>query len=288
MGSYDLARFGSVLRDGYGIIGDHHDLHPPHTLQALWEGIYGPLLSPGKGLFLYAPILLLAILGLPRLDRIAPGAAWLVVGIGGVAVLAHANTLVVWLGGWAWGPRFLVPIIPLLMLPLGALLDGAGRAVQTSAWGLGLLGALIQAPGVLLDAGVYITHLRDTVAAGCIWRAEDLYKWHPRYSPIIGQWARLLDPATYQAQSAYLHSTQGMAAITPVGVGQDNSFVPLPRTWWTLLADQGVAHVPLAAAALIIVAAAAVTLALAVRAAGSNPGLVPRPSRDAARVVVRF
>ena len=115
------------MRTGYGIVGDHHDLNPPHTLQGLWEGIYGPILSPGKGLLLYAPILILALVGWRRFGREAPGGLLLVAGLCAVAVLVHANTLIVWLGGWAWGPRFVIPIIGIALLPLGVLLeDGKG------------------------------------------------------------------------------------------------------------------------------------------------------------------
>ena len=223
---YDVARFGSPFTTGYGIVGDVHDLHPPHSLQGLWEGIYGPLLSPGKGLVLYAPILLLWPWATVRFRRSAGGAAWLVAGILAVAVLTHANTLIVWLGGWAWGPRFVVPAIPVLIVPLGALLNGAGDGLRRLAWLLGILGAVIQVPAVLLDKNAYISY----VATGrCIWAAEDLYKWHPSYSPLIGQWGRLFDPSTYAKPSI---------PATAYNIA-NGIFVPAPHPWWSLLANQG-------------------------------------------------
>ncbi|HVC83476.1 MAG TPA: hypothetical protein VNL35_23555, partial [Chloroflexota bacterium] len=89
---YNLARFGGILSTGYGIVGDHHDLHPPRTLQGLWEGVYGLLFSPGKGLFLYAPILFAAAWSWPRFRRSWPAGAWLCLALVAAAVLGHANT----------------------------------------------------------------------------------------------------------------------------------------------------------------------------------------------------
>ncbi len=251
--AYNAARFGSPLNFGYGIIGDVHDTRPPHSLQALWEGIYGPLLSPGKGVFLYAPILLLAPLGFARFFKRERRATLLLSAICAICVLAHANTLIVWLGGWAWGPRFLVPILPLAILPLGWVLEGAGRMLRLCAGLLGGLGVLIQVPAVLLDKGEYITHLRDQQPNGCIWTAEDLYKWHPQYSPLIGQWQRLLDPNTYGGRDPI--------PLTPSNFA--NGFiVPKPHPWWALLAHQGVSTPVLALICAGLVAACLLLLAM--------------------------
>jgi hypothetical protein len=230
-GLYNLARFGSVLTTGYGLAGDLHDLHPPRTLQGLWEGVYGPLFSPGKGLAWYAPVLLLAVWALVRFGRRDRLGACLIAGLAGIAVLAHADTLIVWLGGWAWGPRFLVPVLPLLILPLGCLLEGAGARVRRLAWALGMLGALLQIPAILLDKGAYIGYLARQ--QGCVWKAENLYKWNPGYSPLIGQWQRLFDGATYAART---RPGQGATAFSIA----NGMFVPEPQAWWSLLASQGV------------------------------------------------
>ncbi|HVA88508.1 MAG TPA: hypothetical protein VNL71_01565 [Chloroflexota bacterium] len=249
---YNLARFGGIMSTGYGIVGDYHDLHPPRTLQGFWEGIYGPVLSPGKGVLLYAPILFAAAWAWPRFRRRQWSAAgWLCLALSVAAVLGHANTLIVWLGGWAWGPRFVVPILPLAILPLGAWLAEGSRIAWRLTWALGALGLLIQIPALLLDYSVYIAHLRDTVPGRCIWQAEDLYKWRPQYSPLIGQWERLFDSATYQG-------VPRPSAQTIAG----GAFTPSPHPWWSLLADQGVSHgwVALAAGALGLAAFGALIL----------------------------
>ncbi|HEY8286430.1 MAG TPA: hypothetical protein VIJ28_18740, partial [Chloroflexota bacterium] len=253
---YNLARFGGILATGYGIVGDHHDLHPPRTLQGLWEGVYGPLFSPGKGLFWYAPILFAAAWSWPRFHREWPVGAWLCLALVAAAVLGHANTLIVWLGGWAWGPRFVIPILPLAILPLGAWLSEGNRMAWRLAWLLGAVGLIIQIPALLLDYSVYISYLHQSGPGACIWRAEDLYKWHPQYSPLIGQWQRLLDPATYQGA---IHPTARLIA--------SGGFTPRPHPWWSLLADQGVSHGWLAAGSGALILIACGTLILIVREA---------------------
>jgi hypothetical protein len=127
------------------------------------------------------------------------------------------------------------------------------------AWLLGAVGLIIQIPALLLDYSVYISYLHQSGPGACIWRAEDLYKWRPQYSPLIGQWQRLLDPATYQG------AIQPTARLIAGG-----GFTPRPHPWWSLLADQGVAHGWLALAAGVLVVAALGILVLVTRAAGRD------------------
>jgi hypothetical protein len=283
---YNQARFGNPLSTGYGIAGDYHDLHPPHTLQGLWEGIYGPLFSPGKGLFLYAPILLLLPWGIVRLIRTGRAhLAVVILAVAAIGVLTHANTLIVWLGGWAWGPRFLIPLIPLLLIPVGAAIDQASVWLRRAAIALGLLGVVIQIPGVLLDPGVYISYLRDSLPSHCIWQAEDLYKWHPGYSPLIGQWERLLDPATYSTQRLNLHiQLAGVRAqlanphLTQQQLIAAGRIVPSPLAWWQLLSLQGVAWTALVPPLAILLTLSGVTLVAALRCAAPAPSVSWSPT----------
>src|SRR5262249_51270959 len=52
LGLYDQARFASPLETGYsgGDVFAVRDTHPVRSLSSLAEGLYGLLLSPGKGL----------------------------------------------------------------------------------------------------------------------------------------------------------------------------------------------------------------------------------------------
>lgn len=89
--------------------------HEPGFITPLFVGLYGLLLSPGKSLFVFSPIALVACAGFPAFarahGRAALGATLLVL----IPFLAYAKWYN-WAGGTCWGPRFLLPIVPLLML----------------------------------------------------------------------------------------------------------------------------------------------------------------------------
>ena len=71
---------------------------------------YGLLFSPGKSVFLYSPVLLLAVAGWPAFyRRHAPLASALVALWLLLLVSLRAS---VWTGGLTWGPRFLLPLLP--------------------------------------------------------------------------------------------------------------------------------------------------------------------------------
>ncbi len=74
------------------------------------------LISPGWGLLIYAPVLIISLWGIPTLTRSHPEVAFIAIGGAFFYVLA-STTNPFWWGYWSYGPRQLVPLIPLLMLP---------------------------------------------------------------------------------------------------------------------------------------------------------------------------
>jgi hypothetical protein len=79
--------------------------------------IYGVTFSPYRGVFFFAPILLVALFGFAawwRAERTTCAAALIVI----VAFFAFNVTFNGWEGGFGIGGRYLVPIIPLLMMAL--------------------------------------------------------------------------------------------------------------------------------------------------------------------------
>lgn len=76
-------------------------------------GVYGLLLSPGRGLLWYVPLVSLALAVVPwawRRSALVTGLC-LVLLADRVILYAMWNE---WQAGWAWGPRFLVPAMPCL------------------------------------------------------------------------------------------------------------------------------------------------------------------------------
>jgi hypothetical protein len=98
----------------------------------LLEGLGGLLFSPGKSVFLYAPVLLLVPVGLWLMFR-RGGSAGRLVGwvIGAEAVVGFGFNAMwwAWTGNFAWGPRLIVPVLPLMVWALAFL--GSGRSASS-------------------------------------------------------------------------------------------------------------------------------------------------------------
>lgn len=99
---------------GYGLIASGYR-HGLVSLDRLF-GAAGLLVSPNRGLFVYTPVALLGVAGLCR--QIRPGGPRdPLLASFGIAALAHlllVGTYNEWWGGWSFGPRYLVDILPLL------------------------------------------------------------------------------------------------------------------------------------------------------------------------------
>jgi 4-amino-4-deoxy-L-arabinose transferase-like glycosyltransferase len=178
---------GSLLDSGYRIPGGvfSGDLLP---------GLYGFLLSTGKGMFLYSPPLVLGLLGLRTSLSRRREETWLLLSIIAVTLLFNAKFRH-WHADYCWGPRHTTAITPLILLLALPWLPEAlqrGRArLRRAALGL-LLGAglLVQLLGAAFYWDYYIRILiavkDQTGAAG--WFQEQLGHGHyiPQFSPLRG------------------------------------------------------------------------------------------------------
>jgi hypothetical protein len=141
---YNQVRFGNPWDTGYLRDGTT-------TFGPLWVGLLGFVASPGRSLFLFAPVTLLglpALAGMWRRDR----ATAVLLG-GNIAVLTvfYASQLY-WDADRSYGPRYLVAILPFLCLPLAAWFDLPRSATTRRVLvGVVAISVLAQAPGVLVD-----------------------------------------------------------------------------------------------------------------------------------------
>ncbi len=108
---YNSLIFGSPLSTGYGS-------NPGSTLTTpIVQGAFGLLLSPGKGLLWYAFPLVLTFFGwLPFARKHRPKSAFII--ILSLAILALFSLYSFWPGDGSWGPRYLTPALPFLLLPI--------------------------------------------------------------------------------------------------------------------------------------------------------------------------
>lgn len=114
VGFYNWVRFASPFETGYG------GREVGAVQQGNWrEALPGLLISPGKGLLLFSPIVILGLLSFVPFTRRAPRLAALVAALA-VEHVAFYSRVPQWDGGTCWGPRYLDFIVPLLVLPLAA------------------------------------------------------------------------------------------------------------------------------------------------------------------------
>lgn len=131
----DYIRYGSFLATGKSIEQQQLTNDPMWTslpdLPANYPlinephvGILGPLFSPAKSIFLYDPLLLpCLILGIVLWKKLSPFMQWyLVTGVLNLSLhLVAYSRFVFWHGDWAWGARYHVTSVHLLLIPLLAL-----------------------------------------------------------------------------------------------------------------------------------------------------------------------
>ena len=182
-------------------------------------GFSGLITSWGKGLLWYNPILFVTLLGVPWFVRRHGWGALIFVVIPILYVLLYSKKQV-WYGGNAWGPRYLVPILPFLIVmgaPLLTWLTERGRPFVFKL-GLGavlLVSVSVQVMGTSKDFGAYLDIFSQQVAGrlpenGAVYGGLDYQPWSsiqpegdfaavlyaPQFSPLLAHaWLLRADAA---------------------------------------------------------------------------------------------
>ena len=173
---YNQQRFGAPLDFGYlaDIQSDFHALNLP-------RGIVGQLVSPGRGLVFYAPPVLLGCWGWRVLRQRDTRLAWLLLAAA-VWQLVFYSLRGTWWANWCWGPRYLVPVVPLLCVLAGCAPWAEQTRLKEFGTVLLLLGLVNAWAGLVVYNGLY----QDW----CYKLPDGLSKllWSPAYSPLVGHW----------------------------------------------------------------------------------------------------
>ena len=182
-----------------------------NNINSAGAGISGFLFSPGKGFFWHSPVLILALFS-PflarnghRLDVIWP--LFMFVAFVLVYALVRGD---IWFGGTNWGPRYLVPVTPFLMLAVVPTLENCMSALRSNRlwYTLGLLslvGFLVQVGAVWVNPLDYYAVLDDTGIPGAAWTVA---LWSVLFSPIVGHW-RMMIEGTVPDFAWVQHSLEG-------------------------------------------------------------------------------
>ncbi|MEE2674773.1 MAG: hypothetical protein VX466_13310 [Myxococcota bacterium] len=118
-------KFGDPFATGY--------TEAPHLLGIFGgnflEGLSGFLFGPQQSVLTHFPLLLLSLLGAISFARRFPfelGLAWAVF----LLYLLSLSSYVYWDGSWSYGPRYLLPVLPLVSLPFIDVVDGCSRNLR--------------------------------------------------------------------------------------------------------------------------------------------------------------
>ncbi|MBZ5554130.1 MAG: hypothetical protein LAO21_15545 [Acidobacteriia bacterium] len=147
LAALNVHRFGSIFEFGYG--GETKRFTTP-----LLTGLFGLLLSPSKGLIFYAPLSILVLWALWKFRKTFYREVFLFVTVFAVIVVTNSMWWS-WEGGISWGPRLLMPMIPLLAV-------SAAMVIESSHWTLPVfislagVGAAINLLGVLVNFLVWV------------------------------------------------------------------------------------------------------------------------------------
>jgi hypothetical protein len=112
-------KFGSPFESGYDQWGQDGK---PLLSGNLLAGLDAQLMDIQGSIFLHFPTLIFALFGYYHFSKNHPADVALFV-TGGLLLLLINSKLLVPLGTWCYGPRYMLPILPLLSLPFVAVLE---------------------------------------------------------------------------------------------------------------------------------------------------------------------
>jgi len=204
----------------------------------IYEGIFGLLFSTGKGLVFYAPISVVAILGLRKVLQTAPYRNSVVIGLI-LIQLAVYGKFEMWSGENAYGPRYLIPVLPLvciLVIPLAHIgkqwLVGMWLAAITGFIFSGLMGKLMyfnavywnQQPGLLQDMDATALTAKQQYLA---------WNFQPRSSPLVLQ----LRAFPEFVANTFSRLSGGLGKLDQIPISYDDRIHWYARTinldfWW--------------------------------------------------------
>ncbi len=153
---FNYARFGSIFAD-------------PRLAQETFStpllyGLYGQLLSPGRSLFLYSPLVLLTFFGWRAWWRGHRPELLFILAVSALYVLLYAQWCN-WSANWCYGNRYLLKIVPLLLLPVGSIIGRGRNAANLAFLLLFLLGLGLQVMAVAVEFNDPLNEMLGVIAA---------------------------------------------------------------------------------------------------------------------------
>lgn len=206
LGAFDAVRFGSIWETGRNVAPEGFGYG---VLQAPWRGLWGLLLSPGKGLLLFCPVVLLGLGGWRPLA--ARSAAMRLTAVVQAAALVARWLFIAtrsdWHGGFCLGPRYLLMVVPFLLWPAVAWLDDLveGRRWRAFAGALVFLWACTLQQLYFVQGEIFsylhLVSLRGAVEGHDVFVDDEIFL-AARHSPLVGLLERFRGPFLLKSWSA--------------------------------------------------------------------------------------
>lgn len=242
VGSYNALRTGSVFSDGHSAA----DTLPSGGLAQFGLSLLAHLVSPGRGFVIFSPILAAAVIGVPVLWRRSRAEVAAILAITALTVCYHAS-VPRRLHDYAWGPRMLEPLAPLLTVVAVAGMaavwprPGARRALQ----GLLAVSVGVQLLAVAMSFAPWMDHVW---AQSSDWRVQTFAL---RYAPLWGQ-VQLLSRMTLAPMDRAAEQVAG-GFLSEAFKAELRS---TPDFWWAYAYRLGIPG-PLILSAMVLLAAGA-------------------------------
>ncbi|MBI2834819.1 MAG: polysaccharide biosynthesis C-terminal domain-containing protein [Acidobacteria bacterium] len=173
--AYNHARFGHPFDTGY-LRDDSSRLGG-----SVLAGLSGLLLSPHASLFVYTPIAIIGVVALIDMFKRDRATAALFAATTVACLLLYAS-LSEWAGGRSYGPRYLVPLLPYVCLPLASWLTRDARPFRKRlVTAAAVISIAVQIPAVIVDfSKVRVEYARQIgpaafAASSSTWSASGLW-----------------------------------------------------------------------------------------------------------------
>lgn len=180
LGLYNLARFGSITKTGYPSVV----FSTPLTV-----GLYGLLFSTGKGLFIYSPPVVFFFAGIRSFfqKHKAEAVLFLTLMVSGIIFYAKLEA---WHGDVAWGPRYIVYLLPFILAP--AVEVAAAFRRYRPPWKAAAIvvvtaGVLIQLVAVSVFYNTYLDGMIKKYPEKVASSKLDKFWFEPGFSPLLGE-----------------------------------------------------------------------------------------------------
>jgi hypothetical protein len=138
------------------VIGELSSFFISSSVQHISTALFGLLFAPGVGIFIFSPILITVFFSFPDFFRKNKSECILFLSFFVFTLLYHAD-LQNWHGFVAWGSRYLVPLTPFLLIPLGASLEKRNKKLMfITILVFGSIGILFNFAYVIQDVSWFV------------------------------------------------------------------------------------------------------------------------------------